>query len=95
MLYLVSESCTNENCELDNFYDFIVKAKDEKDLAQAIATNRLAVDGTKIDDIDGCTYFVRELGEEFQFEVNFEYVYSGKRLQHGTRVGHKSYPYFF
>lgn len=80
MLYLVSESCTNENCELDNYYDFIVKAKDEKDLARAIATNRLTMDGTEIDDIDGCTYFVRELGEEFQFEVNFEYVYSGKRL---------------
>ena len=77
MLYLVSESCTNEHCELDNDYDFIVKAKDEKDLARAIAKNRLTMDGIEIDDIiNGCTYFVRELGEEFQFEVS----YSGKRL---------------
>lgn len=36
MLYLVSESCTNENCELDNYYDFIVKAKDEKDLRELL-----------------------------------------------------------
>lgn len=77
MLYLVSESCINERCELDNDYDFIVKAKDEKDLARAIAKNRLTMDGTEIDDIiNGCTYFVRELGEEFQFEVS----YNGKRL---------------
>lgn len=80
MLYLVSESGTRKDWELSDYYDFIVEAKDEKDLARAIATNRLTMDGTEIDDIDGCTYFVRELGEEFKFEVNLGYVYSGKRL---------------
>ena len=80
MLYLVTENHTNGIYDLDSYYDFIVEAKDEKDLARAIATNRLAVDGTEIEDIDGYTFSVRELGEEFNYRVNLGYVYGGKRL---------------
>lgn len=80
MLYLVSTNHVNNKCDLDNYFDFIVDAKDEKDLARAIATNRLAVDGTEIEDIDGCTFAVRELGKEFNYRVNLGYAYDGKRL---------------
>lgn len=57
---------------------FIVEADNEENLAAAIVANRL--DGMESNELDGSVWRVRELGEEFDYNVNLEYVCNGERL---------------
>lgn len=78
MLYFVSVSGINAGEQLDDYEDFIVEADSEENLAAAIVANRL--DGMESNELDGSVWRVRELGEEFDYNVNLEYVCKGKRL---------------
>ena len=78
MLYLVSVSGISAGEQLDNYEDFIVEADSEENLAAAIVANRL--DGMESNELDGSVWRVRELGEEFDYNVNLEYVCNGERL---------------
>lgn len=78
MLYLVSVSGISAGEQLDDYEDFIVEADSEKNLAAAIVANRL--DGIESSELDGSVWRVRELGDEFDYNVNLEYVCKGERL---------------
>lgn len=78
MLYLVSVSGISAGEQLDDYEDFIVEADSEENLAAAIVANRL--DGMESNELDGSVWCVRELGEEFNYNVNLEYVCKGERL---------------
>lgn len=78
MLYLVSVSGIGAGEQLDDYEDFIVEAKNEENLAAAIVANRL--EGMESNELDGSVWRVRELGEEFDYNVNLEYVCKGERL---------------
>lgn len=78
MLYLVSVSGISAGEQLDDYEDFIVEADNEENLAAAIVANRL--DGMESNELDGSVWRVRELGEEFDYNVNLEYVCNGERL---------------
>lgn len=77
MLYLVSVSGISAGEQLDDDEDFIVEAENEENLAAAIVANR---NGMEINELDGSVWRVRELGEEFDYNVNLEYVCKGERL---------------
>lgn len=77
MLYLVSVSGISAGEQLDDNEDFIVEAENEENLAAAIVANR---NGMEINELDGSVWRVRELGEEFDYNVNLEYVCKGERL---------------
>ena len=73
MLYLVSVSGVSDGKMLDDSEDFIVKANDPSELAQAIAENR---DGMLPYEFNDAVWRVRELGDEFEYCT----MVSGKRL---------------
>ena len=77
MLYLVSVSGISAGEQLDDDEDFIVEAENEENLAAAIVANR---NGMESNELDGSVWRVRELGEEFDYNVNLEYVCKGERL---------------
>lgn len=77
MLYLVSVSGISAGEQLDDYEDFIVEAENEENLAAAIVANR---NGMEINELDGSVWRVRELGEEFDYNVNLEYVCKGECL---------------
>lgn len=78
MLYLVSVSGIGAGEQLDYYEDFIVEAENEENLADAIVANCL--DSMESNELDGSVWRVRELGEEFNYNVNLEYVCKGERL---------------
>lgn len=78
MLYLVSVSGISAGEQLDDYEDFIVEADSEENLAAAIVANRL--DSMESNELDGSVWRVRELGEEFDYNVNLEFVCKGERL---------------
>lgn len=73
MLYLVSVSGVSDGKMLDDSEDFIVKAADLDDLAQAIAENR---DGMLPYEFNDAVWHVRELGDEFEYctMINGKYL---------------------
>lgn len=77
MLYFVSVNGIDADYPLDDYENFIVEAENEENLA-AIVANRL--DGMESNELDGSVWRVRELGEEFDYNVNLEYVCKGERL---------------
>lgn len=77
MLYLVSASGISAGEQLYDDEDFIIEAENEEKLAAAIVANR---NGMEINELDGSVWRVRELGEEFNYNVNLEYVCKGERL---------------
>lgn len=79
MLYFVSVSGVSAGSMLDDYENFIVEAENEENLAAAIAADRLD-GGTDAQELDGSVWRVRELGEEFDYNVNLEYICKGKRL---------------
>ena len=79
MLYLVSVSGISAGEQLDDYEDFIVEAENEENLAAAIVADRMDC-GEDSKELDGSVWRVRELGEEFDYNVNLEYVCKGKRL---------------
>lgn len=78
MLYFVSVSGVSAGESLDDYEDFIVEADSEENLAAAIVADRL--DGMESKELDGSVWRVRELGEEFDYTVNLEYVCKGERI---------------
>ena len=64
---------------LDDYDNFIVEADSEQDLAAAIVAARMD-SGEDAKELDSSVWRVRELGEEFDYNVNLEYVCKGKRL---------------
>lgn len=78
MLYFVSVSGVDAGSSLDDYDNFIVSAKDEKDLARAIVAER--IDDLGAAELNGSVWRVRELGDEFDYNVNLDYVCKGKRL---------------
>ena len=70
---------TGAGSMLDDYENFIVEAEDEENLAAAIAADRLD-DGTDAKELDGSVWRVRKLGEEFDYNVNLEYICKGERL---------------
>lgn len=78
MLYLVSVSGVSAGSLLDDYDNFIVAAENEKNLAAAILADRM--EDTDANELKDSVWRVRELGEEFDYNVNFEYVCKGKRL---------------
>lgn len=78
MLYLVSVSGVDAGSCLDDYDNFIVSAKDEKDLARAIVAER--IDDLGAAELNGSVWRVRELGDEFDYNVNLDYVCKGERL---------------
>lgn len=79
MLYLVSVSGISAGEQLDDYEDFIVEAENEENLAAAIVADRLDC-GEDSKELDDSVWRVRELGEEFDYNVNLEYACKGKRL---------------
>lgn len=80
MLYFVSVSGISAGDSLDDYENFIVEADSEENLAAAIVANRLDDNGIDAKDLDKSIWYVRELGEEFEYNVNLEYVCKGERL---------------
>lgn len=79
MLYFVSVSGISAGESLDDYENFIVEAENEENLAAAIVAARMDCgEGSK--ELDSSVWRVRELGEEFDYNVNLEYVCKGKRL---------------
>lgn len=78
MLYLVSVSGISAGDLLDDYENFIVEAENEENLAAAIVADRMNDLDTA--ELDGSVWRVRELGEEFDYNVNLEYVCKGERL---------------
>lgn len=79
MLYLVSVNGIDADYPLDDYDNFIVEADSEQNLAAAIVAARMdCYEDSK--DLDSSVWRVRELGEEFDYNVNLEYVCKGKRL---------------
>lgn len=79
MLYFVSVSGINAGDSLDDYENFIVEAENEENLAAAIVADRMDC-GEDSKELDSSVWRVRELGEEFDYNVNLEYVCKGKRL---------------
>lgn len=80
MLYFVSVSGIDVGYPLDDYEDFIVEAENEENLAAAIVADRLGDNDIGAKDLDKSIWRVRELGEEFNYTVNLEYVCKGERL---------------
>lgn len=89
MLYLVSDSRIDKNVRLCKYEDdicFVVNADNDQELINAIATaieRKCDEDDygeTTLDDYDGSTWQVRELGENFEVELEISRKIGGKRL---------------
>lgn len=80
MLYLVSVSGIDAGYPLDDYENFIVEADSEENLAAAIVADRLNDNDIDAKDLDKSIWRVRKLGEEFDYNVNLEYVCKGERL---------------
>lgn len=80
MLYLVSVDGIGTGDSLDCYESFIVEAENEENLAAAIVVDRIEDNDLTFDDLDKSIWHVRELGEEFSYTVNLEYVCNGERL---------------
>ena len=80
MLYLVSVSGVDAGHPLDDYENFIVEADSEENLAAAIVADRLNDNDIDAKDLDESIWRVRKLGEEFDYNVNLEYVCKGERL---------------
>lgn len=80
MLYLVSVIGISAGDSLDNYENFIVEAENEENLAAAIVADRVEDNDITFADLDKSVWYVRELGEEFDYNVNLEYVCKGERL---------------
>lgn len=76
MLYFVSVSGIDAGYPLDDYDNFIVEAENEEDLD----ADRLGDNDIDAKDLDKSIWRVRELGEEFDYNVNLEYVCKGERL---------------
>lgn len=79
MLYLVSVNGVDANYPLDDCDNFIVEADSEQNLASAIVAARMYC-GEDFNELDSSVWRVRELGEEFDYNINLEYACKGKRL---------------
>lgn len=79
MLYFVSVNGISAGESLDDYENFIVEADSEENLAAAIIANRMDC-GEDSKELDSSVWRVRELGEEFDYNVNLEYVCKGERL---------------
>lgn len=79
MLYFVSVSGISAGEQLDDYEDFIVEADSEENLAAAIVAARMDC-GEDLKELNSSVWRVRELGEEFDYNVNLEYVCKGERL---------------
>ena len=79
MLYFVSVSGISAGDSLDDYENFIVEAENEENLAAAIVADRMDDLGAAW--LNGSVQRVRELGEEFDYNVNLEYVCKGERIQ--------------
>ena len=80
MLYFVSVSGISAGESLDDYENFIVEAENEENLAAAIVANRSEDNDITLYDLNKSVWLVRELGEEFDYNVNLEYVCKGERL---------------
>lgn len=80
MLYFVSANGIDADYPLDDYDNFIVEAENEENLAAAIVADRLSDNDIDVKDLDKSIWRVRELGEEFGYNVNLEYVCKGERL---------------
>lgn len=80
MLYFVSVSGISAGDSLDDYENFIIEADSEENLAAAIVANRLDDNDIDAKDLDKSIWCVRELGEEFSYNINLEYVCKGERL---------------
>lgn len=80
MLYLVSISSISAGDSLDDYESFIVEAENEENLSAAIVADRLNDNDIDVKDLNESIWSVRELGEEFDYSINLEYVCNGERL---------------
>lgn len=80
MLYFVSVNGIDAGCPLDDYDNFIVEADNEQTLAAAIVAARMDC-GEDSKELASSVWRVRELGEEFDYNVNLDYVCRGKRLE--------------
>lgn len=78
MLYFVSVSGISAGSSLDDYENFIVEAENEDNLAAAIVADRM--DDLDAKELNNSVWRVRELGEEFDYNVNLDYVCKGERL---------------
>lgn len=79
MLYFVSVNGIDADYPLDDYDNFIVEADSEENLAAAIVADRMDC-GEDPKELDSSVWCVRKLGEEFNYNVNLEYVCKGERL---------------
>ena len=80
MLYLVSVSGVDDGTEFYNDNVFIIRANSEQDLASAIINYGIEHDDLSLADLDKSVWRVRELGEEFDYEISLDFSTAGKRL---------------
>lgn len=80
MLYFVSVVGISAGDSLDDYENFIVEADSEENLAAAIVANRLDDNDIDSKDLNESVWRVRELGEEFDYNINLEYICNGERL---------------
>lgn len=78
MLYFVSVSGISAGESLDDYENFIVEAENEENLAAAIVADWL--DDLGAAELNGSVWRVRELGDEFDYNVSLDYVCKGERL---------------
>ena len=87
MLYLVSDSNMDNGfvCSYDDDNCFVVRADNDNELINAIAEvleNKCDEDDygeMTLDDYDGSVWQVRELGEDFEVELEISRKIGGKR----------------
>ena len=87
MLYLVSDSNMDDGfvCSYDDDNCFVVRADNDNELLNAIAEvleykcDKDDYSDMTLDDYDGSRWQVRELGEEFEVELEISRKIGGKR----------------
>lgn len=82
MLYLVSVSGIDEGTDFYSNDDnmFVVRADNEQALASAIINYSIEHDDLTLADLNESVWRIRELGDEFDYQIAFDFATAGKRL---------------
>lgn len=82
MLYLVSVSGIDEGTDFYSNDDnmFVVRADNEQTLASAIINYGIEHDDLTLADLNESVWRIRELGDEFDYQIAFDFATAGKRI---------------
>lgn len=82
MLYFVSVSGIDEGTDFYSNDDnmFVVRADNEQALASAIINYSIEHDDLTLADLNESVWRIRELGDEFDYQIAFDFATAGKRI---------------